>query len=62
MLIPERVRATVFDRDGHQCVECSATDDLTLDHIYPWSLGGPDTVENLRVLCRTCNSRKGARV
>ncbi len=39
-----------------------STGDLSLDHIYPWSLGGPDTVENLRVLCRSCNSRKGANV
>lgn len=60
--IPDAVRDTVYARDGHMCVICTATDDLTLDHIYPWSLGGPDTVENLRVLCRSCNSRKGDRV
>lgn len=60
--IPAEVRAAVFARDGRQCVECRATGDLALDHIYPWSLGGPDTVENLRVLCRSCNSSKGARV
>lgn len=60
--IPAAVRLAVYARDGHQCVLCAATDDLTLDHIYPWSLGGPDTEENLRVLCRSCNSRKGARV
>jgi hypothetical protein len=60
--IPAEIRQAVFERDGHQCVECGGTDDLTLDHIYPWSLGGPDTVENLRVLCRPCNSHKGAKV
>lgn len=31
-------------------------------HVYPWSLGGPDTEANLRVLRRPCNSRKGASV
>lgn len=56
------VKAAVFDRDGRQCVICGASEDLTLDHIYPWFLGGPSTVENLRVLCRSCNSSKGARV
>lgn len=60
--IPAEIRRAVFERDGNACLECSATDDLTLDHIHPWSLGGPDTVENLRVLCRSCNSSKGARV
>lgn len=59
--IPAQVRMAVMERDGHRCVLCSAAEDLTLDHIHPWSLGGPDTVENLRVLCRSCNSRKGDR-
>jgi hypothetical protein len=60
--IPDGIRSAVMERDGYQCLECGATDDLTLDHIYPWSLGGPDTLENLRVLCRSCNCRKGARI
>lgn len=60
--IPRRLRARVMDRDGHQCVLCRARTNLTLDHIWPWSLGGEDTLDNLRVLCRPCNSRKGARV
>jgi len=59
--IPKHIRQTVFERDGFRCIGCGATDDLTLDHIYPWSLGGKDTVENLRLLCRSCNSSKGAR-
>lgn len=60
--IPPAVRLLVFERDEHRCVECAATDDLTLDHIQPWSLGGRETPDNLRVLCRSCNSSKGARV
>lgn len=60
--IPATVRRAVYKRDGHACLECGAVEDLTLDHIYPWSLGGGDTVENLRVLCRSCNTRKGAKV
>lgn len=60
--IPKWLRTAVYDRDGHACVQCGATEDLTLDHIHPWSLGGSDTYENLRVLCRSCNSSKGARV
>ena len=60
--IPLELRIAVYERDGHACVECGAFDDLTLDHIHPFSLGGEDTFENLRTLCRSCNSRKGARV
>lgn len=60
--IPDDLRATVYERDGHACLHCGATDRLSLDHIYPWSLGGEDTLENLQTLCRSCNSRKGVRV
>jgi hypothetical protein len=60
--IPADVRALVFARDGFACVECGATDRLSLDHVHPWSLGGSDHESNLRTLCRPCNSRKGNRV
>lgn len=60
--IPADVRSAVFERDNHRCGECGTTDDLTLDHIHPWSRGGRDVIGNLRVLCRPCNSSKGARI
>lgn len=59
--IPSGIRVFVFDRDGHACRRCGATEDLTLDHVHPWSIGGPDTPDNLQVLCRPCNSSKGDR-
>lgn len=60
--IADSLRAAVYERDGRACLHCGATERLSLDHIHPWSLGGPDTLENLQTLCRPCNSRKGARV
>jgi hypothetical protein len=60
--IPKALREAVYARDGYRCCLCGADEELSLDHIYPWSLGGPDTEDNLRVLCRSCNSSKGARV
>lgn len=60
--IPGALRFAVYSRDGFACVFCSSTVDLTLDHIRPWSHGGPDTLNNLQTLCRPCNSSKGNRV
>ena len=55
-------REKVFARDSYTCVSCGATDDLTLDHIVPISKGGGNSISNLQTLCRSCNSRKGARL
>lgn len=60
--IPAEVRQAVYERDGNACLHCGSTEDLSLDHIIPWSMGGPDTVENFQTLCRPCNSSKGARI
>lgn len=60
--IPSAVRERVYERDGWVCVFCGLSGDLTLDHIYPWSLGGSDDEDNLQTACRPCNSSKGARV
>jgi 5-methylcytosine-specific restriction endonuclease McrA len=35
---------------------------LEMDHIFPWSLGGSDDIDNLQTLCTSCNTSKGARV
>jgi hypothetical protein len=58
-IIPEHILEAVFERDGGQCVLCGATEELQFDHILHHSKGGADTVENLRLLCRTCNQRRG---
>jgi 5-methylcytosine-specific restriction endonuclease McrA len=51
-------RMDVFQKYGHRCCSCQSDSHLTLDHIVPRSHGGTNDVENLQVLCRTCNSRK----
>lgn len=61
--IPRYVRRAVLDRDGWRCRECGSTRRLEIDHFDPWSRGGAHTdPDNLAVLCRRCNGRKGARV
>lgn len=56
--ITEETRELVMSRDGWKCVRCNSTEDLTLDHILPQSLGGPHIQENLRCMCRSCNSKR----
>lgn len=54
-------RRNVFLRDGHACMYCEATGDLTIDHVQPRSRGGDSTWENLVACCRRCNLSKGQR-
>jgi hypothetical protein len=59
--IPRGIMLKVVRRDGQICQQCLANvpdDELEFDHVIPHSRGGPTTVENLRVLCRGCNSKK----
>jgi ATP adenylyltransferase len=47
-----------------KCVLCGATSaetPLEVDHVVPRSKGGGDELENLQVLCRTCNAGKSNR-
>lgn len=60
--IPLPLRQTVHVRDGWACLHCGARDGLQLDHVYPYSLGGETTLDNLQTLCGPCNRAKGMRV
>lgn len=59
--ISSKLRWKVFQRDDYQCLRCGSRSDLTADHIYAEVHGGPTTMDNLQTLCRSCNSKKGAR-
>lgn len=60
--IPSSVKQAVWQRDGGRCVDCSSQSDLEYDHDIPFSLGGSNGVENIRLLCRSCNQRKSNRI
>jgi HNH endonuclease len=59
--IPESLRWEVWERDNFTCKKCGSRRYLTIDHIYPRSLGGRATIDNCQTLCRKCNSSKGAK-
>jgi len=72
--ISDTKRRRILNRDEHKCQVCnkklrlSIESDLStsnaiaqIDHIIPRSLGGKNNDDNLRILCRTCNSSRGNR-
>ncbi|MGW3024790.1 HNH endonuclease [Streptomyces sp. NPDC001221] len=64
-----RVRAKVLAehraRYGDWCpgwgVPAHVSADLTVDHVTPLAAGGANSRSNMRVLCRSCNSRRGSK-
>jgi 5-methylcytosine-specific restriction endonuclease McrA len=54
-------RERVFNRDGRVCQLCGTDEgEMHIDHIIPRKVGGDHSLDNLRVLCKSCNLRKGA--
>lgn len=49
----------VFEKDEYKCKICGTENNLGVDHINPLSKGGNNNISNLRVLCNTCNKKKG---
>jgi 5-methylcytosine-specific restriction endonuclease McrA len=60
-VISPALRQSIYERDGHTCKHCGATENLSVDHIHPESKGGTLDPENLQTLCMPCNRAKGAR-
>jgi 5-methylcytosine-specific restriction endonuclease McrA len=60
-----KVRLTkkeVLRRDDYTCQYCGTkTSHLTIDHVFPRSLGGLHSWDNLVAACPICNHRKGGR-
>jgi 5-methylcytosine-specific restriction endonuclease McrA len=52
----------VFARDGRQCRYCGSDEEpLHIDHIIPRKAGGTHDLDNLQVLCKSCNLRKSSK-
>lgn len=60
--VSNRMRFSIYARDGYMCCRCGASShrtQLEIDHIIPISKGGKSTPDNLQTLCRRCNVEKG---
>jgi len=53
----DKLRREVYERDGYACVYCGGSPEH-LDHIWPKSRGGKDTITNLVTSCQICNMSK----
>ncbi len=57
-------RKNIFVRDNNTCMYCGykfRKEQLTLDHVIPRCLGGPNSYTNVVTACKHCNSTKGGR-
>ena len=56
------VREFILKRDGYKCKKCGSTENLQIDHIKSVRSYGEimnvNTLDNLQVLCKSCNSGK----
>ncbi|HBB88192.1 MAG TPA: hypothetical protein DC047_11300 [Blastocatellia bacterium] len=59
--VPKSVKRAVRERDRNICQICRKRFDavfLDYDHIHPYSQGGSNDVDNIRLVCKKCNSVK----
>jgi hypothetical protein len=57
----KRLLVELGKRDGLRCAACESAEDLRIDHIKAVSQGGLSDLENLQLLCHSCNIKKGIR-
>lgn len=56
--VKQSIKNKVKKRDG-KCVMCCSTENLSVDHIIPYSVSFDNTLFNLVAMCVECNERKG---
>jgi 5-methylcytosine-specific restriction endonuclease McrA len=59
--IPPVVRRKVWIRNKGQCTACGSRKDLQYDYILAISEGGNNTLDNLQLLCKTCDREKSVK-
>lgn len=59
--VSKQTKESVYVRDSGRCSLCGSNDNLEYDHVVPFSKGGNSSTSNIRLLCRSCNRRRGDR-
>ena len=60
--IPRVTQFRVMKRENQICQVCKSSvidEDIEFDHVIPWSKGGSSDESNIRLLCSTCNRKRG---
>jgi rubrerythrin len=57
-----KIREYIKEREKpNECILCGKKTSLTLDHLFPQSLNGPNDEKNVIWICQQCNSSKGTK-
>jgi len=60
--VSNKMRFSIYKRDGYRCRICGSRENLEVDHIIPIAKGGKSTYDNLQTLCHYCNVKKGSKL
>ncbi len=55
------IREYVKERKINVCIFCGSETELTVEHLFPRVLNGPDNEKNIIWICKKCNSSKGSK-
>jgi hypothetical protein len=59
--VSQATRHAVWQRAHARCQCCGTQRNLELEHVKPFALGGTHELNNLQLLCRSCNLRRGVK-
>jgi len=55
------IKRQIWQRDNNRCTNCGSAYAVEEDHRQPKAKGGEYTLENMRLLCRSCNQREAVK-
>lgn len=55
----KKMRSYYLNKFNYKCVKCGDDERLELDHILAITMGGDNSEDNIQVLCKSCNVKKG---